>query len=202
MHSTGRVQGVTVIELMIGIALLAILLGLAMPGFTQMLRNGQIRASAEGVSAAINLARAEAIRRNLDVRFSVISSSPAGIVDTAPTPCAADTGNNWAVWVVNPGGVREVIDSRLGTEGLNGGTVAITCLNAPGATNAGEIIFNSLGQARELTADANLDLTLADASQCAPEGSLRCLRVTVSPQGAVKTCKRSRNADGAFADCT
>ena len=77
-------QGVTLIELLIAIAIVAILAGIAVPNFTTWLQNTQIRTATEAVKNGLQLARAEAIRRNEPVNF-VLSSV---------------TGTNWTVSTV------------------------------------------------------------------------------------------------------
>lgn len=53
-------------ELLIAIAILGILITLAVPSLSQLIRNSQVTSQANEVIALINLARNEAIRRGLD----------------------------------------------------------------------------------------------------------------------------------------
>ena len=82
--------GFSLIELMVALAVLGLLLALAMPMFGTMIQNSRIRTSAEAIQNGLQLARAEAVRRNQQVRFQMTSS-----VDAA---CALSaSGSNWVV---------------------------------------------------------------------------------------------------------
>jgi type IV fimbrial biogenesis protein FimT len=71
MLSCARQRGVTLIELMIGITILAILLMAGLPSFGQWIQNAQVRSAAESIQSGLQLARTEAVRRNASVRFSL-----------------------------------------------------------------------------------------------------------------------------------
>ena len=59
-----KVQGVTLIELIIAIAVLAILLAVAVPSFRITIQNNRLATQANDLLTAFQLARSEAIRRN------------------------------------------------------------------------------------------------------------------------------------------
>ena len=61
-RSTSR--GFTLVELMITIAVLAIGSALAYPSFSGVMRSNRVATSTNGLLAAFNLARSEAIRTN------------------------------------------------------------------------------------------------------------------------------------------
>jgi type IV fimbrial biogenesis protein FimT len=63
--------GFTLLEIMLVIALLAVLLGLAAPSFSDFVRNSRMTSKANDLLAALNLARTEAIKRcDADADFS------------------------------------------------------------------------------------------------------------------------------------
>ena len=70
-----RVRGVTLVELVVVLAIVAISATLAAPGFAQMIANYRVRGAADGILNALNFAHTEALRRNTAVAFSL---SPAG----------------------------------------------------------------------------------------------------------------------------
>ncbi|RVU47819.1 GspH/FimT family pseudopilin [Rubrivivax rivuli] len=78
-------RGLTLIELMITIAVLAIGLALAAPTFTQQIANYRLRTASESIINGLNYARAEAVRRNSPVSFTL-----------------SDTGSGWTVAQVSP----------------------------------------------------------------------------------------------------
>ena len=93
--------GFTMIELMIGLVILAILLSLGMPAFTWILEISRTKAAASGFSIGLQRARAEAISRNTPVTFT-----PSG-----------------AGWTMSAGGAD--FDTKDGGES-SGGSVTVT----------------------------------------------------------------------------
>lgn len=85
-------NGFSLIELMIAISLLGIVLAVAVPNFTQLVQNNRRTAQANDLIISANLARSEAIKRNINV---VICRSADG------TSCANTGGweQGWAVFV-------------------------------------------------------------------------------------------------------
>jgi len=69
------IPGFTLIELMITIAVAAILLAIAVPSFTGLLNRNNASAEATELVAALNLARSEAIKRNRTVGVSAINGN-------------------------------------------------------------------------------------------------------------------------------
>ena len=105
----------------------AILLKVAMPAFTSWIGNIQLRASAESILSGMHLARAEALRRNARVMFSM---------------AGADGGEtSWSICQVQAGGTTcdgavPVIQARDGGEEsdrVRAGATTLATLAAPGA---------------------------------------------------------------------
>lgn len=80
-------HGFTLIELMITIALLAIVIGIAVPNFAGLIRNNQLEAQTQSLNSLLQFARGEAVVRRTPV----------------------DVTNNNNVWTVSLGGqpIRE-----------------------------------------------------------------------------------------------
>jgi type IV fimbrial biogenesis protein FimT len=67
-------SGFTLIELMVTLAVAAILLTLAIPSFTGMIDKNRLKSAAEALYADLQFARAEAIKRNKKIRVSFFSN--------------------------------------------------------------------------------------------------------------------------------
>ena len=62
-------RGVTLIELMVAIVILAILIGIGVPSFRQAALGSRLSATANNLLASVQLARSEAIKRNQTIRL-------------------------------------------------------------------------------------------------------------------------------------
>jgi type IV fimbrial biogenesis protein FimT len=83
-------RGLTLIELMMTIAIAAILLAVAAPSFQQAINANRLGSAANELASAINLARAEAVRQN---RRAVLCRSADG------SACDG-TSSLWRGWIV------------------------------------------------------------------------------------------------------
>lgn len=63
-----RLRGFSLVELLVVVAVLGLVLMLGLPNVSAWLQNTQIRNSAEAMISGLQLARAEALRRNRVVR--------------------------------------------------------------------------------------------------------------------------------------
>lgn len=87
----GRIaRGFTLVELMVTLAVIAILAVVAMPSMTAVINNSRLSGQAEELVASIQLARAEAVRRN--ARVTICPS-------TNGTTCASSTA--WSSWIIH-----------------------------------------------------------------------------------------------------
>lgn len=66
-RASGKTRGFTLVELMIGVLLVAILLAVGAPGFQSLMANQRIRAATSDLRVALMTARSEAVKRNRSV---------------------------------------------------------------------------------------------------------------------------------------
>ncbi|MCK9389927.1 MAG: GspH/FimT family pseudopilin, partial [Sulfuritalea sp.] len=85
----------SLVELAIGLLIVGTLLALAAPSYTGWIQNTKIRTTAEAILNGLQLARAEAVRRNTQIRFQ--------LTDTIAAGCAiSSSGANWIVSFDDP----------------------------------------------------------------------------------------------------
>jgi type IV fimbrial biogenesis protein FimT len=189
-----RASGFTLIELLITLAVMALLFMLGLPSMNTWLQNQQLRTSAEGIQAGLQLARAESLRRNVPVRFQ--------FVDTLTSACVPfDKATNWIVSVNDPTGKCNVAESdpsaeitdptaliiiqkRSGAEGSpNAAVVAVNGLVA-----ANTVTFSGLGRAIGVAPITQIDIKNPSGGVCQPAGPMRCLRINIASGGQMRMC--------------
>jgi type IV fimbrial biogenesis protein FimT len=189
MLSRGQ-RGVTLIELMIGLAILGILLFLAVPNFSIFLQNTQIRNAGESVLQGLNLARAEALRRNASVRFQFVTNLTSS--------CAlSDEALSWVVSITDPAGKCNETPGATATGIVQKQSSRDGTPNVVLAADATSVVFNGMG--RVVGAGiGTIDLrSLAGACEHEDaDGTMRCLRVLVSTGGQIRLCDPKVNPGG------
>ncbi len=162
-------RGFTLIELVVGLTILAFLIAVAAPSFTVWIQNTQLRTAAESISGGLQLARSEAVRRNTTIQFALPAADSSWTLG-----CVVPVAD------LNGDGVEDcpaVIQSRLGTEGTK---------NAVVAADNPTVIFNGLGRANNA-----MTITVTDpiGGTCAAAGGpMRCLNVIVATGGQIRMC--------------
>lgn len=155
-------KGVTLVELVIGVAILAIVSAIAVPSYTEFIANSQIRSTTESIRNGLQVARAEAVKRNATVAFTLNGSDTSWVVGcpTVSVNCPA------------------TIQTKAPKEGGSGTvTVAITGSNTISFTNLG----NATAAAGQLSV-VNVD------NSSVPAASSRDLRIRVGAGGNVRVC--------------
>lgn len=161
--------GFTLVELMVGLAVAAVLIVAALPSYTAWIQNSQIRTAAESVLNGMQLARGEAVRRNDNVQLALgVQSSWTVSAPNPPPPTPAP----------------EVIQVR--DFGAGSRNVTVT----PTPVGATIITFGPLGT---VVANANASASITQLNFGVPAAILsstvsRDLRITVSAGGNVRMC--------------
>ncbi len=155
--------GVTLVEMLIGIAILGILMAVGLPSYTAWIQNSQIRTAAESVLNGMQLARNEAVRRNANVQLVLGAQS------------------SWTISVPSTA-------AQIQTRNYGAGSNNVTVVATPGAATT--ITFNSLGR---VVANADASATITQLDFNVPTTILaatasRNLRILVGAGGNVRMC--------------
>jgi type IV fimbrial biogenesis protein FimT len=162
-----RHAGISLIEIVIALAVVGMLMVAGLPALSGMLANIRVRGAAEEVAGGLQLARAEAMKRNQNVTFRVDASDGAG-------------------WSVVQDSDQSVITGKPATAG---GTIQ---LEGDLDTFAR---FSNLGlRTLPVGGDLTFAVTNPGAGDCQPAGPVRCMNVIVRVGGQTRLCDPLRPA--------
>ncbi len=183
-------NGFTLVEVMVGLAILAFLLALGVPSLSTFLQSAKLSSTAKSYYTGIQAARTEAIRRNLPVEF-VLTNTALSTANIENVATAAPSGQNWLVRVMDPVATTyRLIEAKSGTEGSgSSGATSVQIIPTPG-TFTGILSFNGFGGTSDGNAYA-LDVENPSGGACAAAatpGPMLCQRITVSAGGKVHLC--------------
>lgn len=158
--------GFSLIELLIGMAVLGILMSIALPSFRAWILNSQIRNAAESIQMGLQRARAEAVLRNRNVEFVLNAANDS----------------SWLVQL--PTAPFSVIDQRSKNEGSE----KVTLVTAP--LGSFTVTFDTTGRPTA-NADASPQITsvaldIDPAIFASPES--QDLQVNISFGGQIRMC--------------
>ncbi len=165
--ATGCLRGFTLIEVMITLVVLGIAMSLGMPSYQTWIASTGVRTAAESILAGMQLARTEAIARNVAVTFRK----------------DAATGSGWCV-TLDPDSCDVPLHVRSAKDGSS---AAVEVALSNGATQT--VAFDGFGRLKSPAPVAGtairLDMTHATVSDA------RKLRVTVDIGGTARMCDPS-----------
>jgi len=185
-----RELGFNLVEMIVVLAIMAVLLGLGLPSYRTYMINQKVQSTAEVFMAGLQMARGEAVKLNQRVEFILTDETPiAASVDTTNT---STTGRNWIVRALAAGG-NTFVEGKSGAEGTgsstSGGSPIVVTGNIAAAT------FDGFGM--RITTDpviagtATFDISNPTGGNCigaTPAGPVRCLRVRLSRGGQTRLC--------------
>ncbi|WP_130620155.1 GspH/FimT family pseudopilin [Dyella amyloliquefaciens] len=189
--STGmpcRVRGFTMVELMITLAVAAILTMIAVPSFSNMINANRLTTATNAMVGALNSARMEAIKRNGSVQFcsNVAATNTAGASDALGNACATNAG---AVLALTGTTVTQVLaaPSALSIPSIQvRGTMAAIRYNgtglgyAPGSTTPfgtganGSTVVELCSTALSSNNDIQIDMATGSIITSSPPSTVTC----------------------------
>lgn len=163
-------RGVTLVELLVTVAVAAILLVVALPSFESTFRSNRLSVTSNELTASLSLARSEAIR---NTRRAELCPSADGLA------CGTDWNQGWMVWSDRDG------DSTIGTDEVVRWSQAKAKMRVEGPT--APLVFDAQGRA-----DAATTFVLQPDS-CGEQNLRRTLRVSATGQvhkvAALEACQ-------------
>lgn len=172
-----RCEGVTLIELMVVVAIVAIALSIGLPNFSTWMQNQRIRTATESVLSGMQLARSEAVRRNTTVVFDL----------------AADGG--WNVGCAVPSATCPATIQRRSA--ADSGTREISVASEDGTT----ISFDGLGRMTAPMPDNGVNVAIDFDTPVLDAAESRDLRIIVNVAGAVRMCDPNVTSDTDVRKC-
>ena len=143
MSRLTKAQGFTLIELMIAIAIVAILTALALPSFQNFIRRNAVASEVNNLIGSLQTARTLALSGNFAA--GVCTSKTTGVVCTGATTTRYDTGT--AIFT-RPDNTADNEVVRSYVEERRGNLVQVV----PSLNGVGRITFDRLGRVRDLPA--------------------------------------------------
>jgi type IV fimbrial biogenesis protein FimT len=128
--------GFTLLELMVTIAVLAIITTLGVPSFRELIQNNRVTTQANELVTALNFGRAEAVKRGRTVRVTVAQADPGWTATVFLDPAGA----NETLRVVNRQGSNVSLDAGGNVDFLATGVpLAVDTFNLePGPSCTGQ----------------------------------------------------------------
>lgn len=171
VHTASSQQGVTLLELIVTIAVLAILVTLATPSLKDFAERQAIKGAAENIVSVIAQAKEEAVKRDKPVRVEFTAWGEGvcvGAIEGSATAC--DCSNNTCPLVSSAESERDLKRIRLGSAPAFGGSSFFVIdpktgtLLDPGATGSLQLTTDG-GYTVQISVNA-----VARPSICVPSG--------------------------------
>lgn len=162
-------MGFSLIELMVTIAVLAILVAVALPSFTHTIRNNQFQALQDSLLSAFQFARSEAINRN-----SAVSICPS--VNGQSCSGNANWNNGWIIYQDSGAGNSSAIEQILRVERLD---VALTISHSGAPADLSPGLF--IRYIPQGFAAYSAPIGAQAIRICDPEGNLPGVSIELSP---------------------
>jgi type IV fimbrial biogenesis protein FimT len=187
----GRAHGISLIEVLVTLTILGMLLVAVLPSIGNWMRNTEIRNAAESIQNGLTKARAEAVKRNEIITFSLVSSAADG--QFAGSCELSSASGSWVASVDDPSGKCAVSVSdtlspfTVAKQAVGDGApnVTVTVCDANNAVTS--VAFNGYGRVAATPAWATGPLQCIEVSNTTATGTRR-LNVVIGTGGTVRMC--------------
>jgi type IV fimbrial biogenesis protein FimT len=186
MDSTLRQKGFSLVELMVAITVLALILLVAMPAVASWLDSTRIRNIVESLQSGLQTARAEAVRRNKNVSFWLVSGADPAVLGNDCELSSASA--SWVISINSPAGHCGDAPSNSASPmlvagrpaGASGGRISVAALQADQSSAGTSITFDGFGRVTNGDAIGLIKVTGADTDVN--------LQLMISSTGSVRMC--------------
>jgi len=177
-------RGLTLIELIVTMAVVAIVLFAVIPDIGAWTRNSQVRNAMDEIHAGLEKARNEAVKRNHTVQFTLVSLADPKNVDNSCAPSSSSA--SWVVSLSDPTGACGndstvapfVFSSYAAAQGSSKVSIAATS----GGVAATSVTFDGFGRVTSVQPIDDIKITYPSSSDT------RELHVRVTSNGSIRTC--------------
>jgi type IV fimbrial biogenesis protein FimT len=199
-HRRLLASGMTLVELLVAMTILALIGFAAVPDLTSTMANARIRSTTESLMAGMQRARLEAIRRNTAVTFSLMSVDANGNLDNS---CAgSSTSAGWVVSIAAPDGfcgqaANDNLAPRLQFKQAPGGrsvALQVAGLGNDNATAENAVTFDGYGRVASFGSLGNL--RRVDVNHVVNSNDTRPLRIEISNSGVIRMCEPRLDING------
>lgn len=156
-------KGVSLVELMVSLSIMAIIASIASPSMATWMNNMKIKSSTESIFSGINSARAEAIKINAPVTFVL---------------------NDNGTWDV----VLDSTNNTIYSSGESGSSE--TVVNNPTPSDASRITFNSMGVITN-NSDSSPTITSISIENAESKNGVYASNVNINSGGSISYCSYS-----------
>jgi type IV fimbrial biogenesis protein FimT len=182
-------RGVTLIELMVGVALVAIIAAMAAPSLSTVIQSRRIRTAAESIQSGLQYAKNEALRRNRNVSFTLQTATGWQVGCDPADDTVVDGEVVCATLLQKKDAAEGTINAAVATSEI----VASTGNPAASPAFSNKLRFTSLGRLDTATLkggdNAIFFVTNPSGGTCAVDGGeMRCLKVVVTSSGLIRMC--------------
>lgn len=184
-----RIRGFSLIELMVTLSIVALLIAAVAPSVTAWLVDIRIRGLAESLVNGLQTARNEAVRRNQNIGFYLVSSTD-GMLTSSCT--LSSSSGSWVVSAQSPvshctdtpsATTAPMIVATFSAGGQASSSLAVTGLQTNESTAANMVTFNGFGRVVNSTGLGRIDVKSATSAS-----RYRTLQVMISPTGSIRMC--------------
>ena len=189
-------RGFSLLELLVGVAILGVMMAFAIPNFRSFFVNMRVQAVAENFLSGVQKARAEAVSKNMQVQI-VLTDNPivAGIQNSVtPLPgngTSTSAGRNWVVRYQNVNNDPTcqaycLVEAKSSADGSSGGGDFDSTIFVAAPSWGGAIAFTPLSNSMSPTTLVKFSSTTAACQEAG--GPVRCIAVLISPGGQSRMC--------------